>query len=81
VDEALETMDDLRSRLGESQARCREMEELLRKFTQGEEDPSRLVSRLARLEEENTDLLDRIRRGREGTDRLLARIRFLEEQA
>ncbi len=81
VDEALETIDDLRIRLGESQARCREMEELLRKFTQGEEEPSRLLSRLASLEEENVDLLDRIRRGREGADRLLARIRFLEEQA
>jgi CHASE3 domain sensor protein len=56
------------------------MRELLRKFTEGEEDPARLMTRLRTLESGNQELLDRLQKGKGGVDRLLARIRFLEEQ-
>jgi hypothetical protein len=56
------------------------MEQLLQKFTEGEEEPTRLLTRLRTLEEENQELLERMKKGKEGVERLLARIRFLEEQ-
>ena len=77
---AVTQLKDLRSRLDQSQQEGQEIKELLRKFTEGEEDPTRLLSRLNELEAENQDLLERLKRGKEGVERLLARIRFLEEQ-
>ena len=56
------------------------MKELLRRFTEGEEEPTRLLSRLSDLEAQNQELLNRLKTGKEGVERLLARIRFLEEQ-
>jgi predicted RNase H-like nuclease (RuvC/YqgF family) len=81
VDRAVARLRDLRSQLDEARAEGTEMKELLRQFTQGEEDPSRLLSQLRGLEEENQELLLRLQMGREGVERLLARIRFLEEQS
>ncbi len=70
----------LRRDLRTARERSLEMQELLRKFTGGEEDPSKLLARLQALESENEDLVGRLQRGKEGVERLLARIRFLEEQ-
>jgi predicted nuclease with TOPRIM domain len=73
-------LKDLRHRLDQAQEEGQETKELLRKFTQGEEDPARLINRLKQLEAENEELLERLKRGKVGVERLLARIRFLEEQ-
>ncbi|MFH1765134.1 MAG: hypothetical protein ABIF09_13180 [Gemmatimonadota bacterium] len=73
-------LTELRDRLVRAREEGREMKELLRKFTGGEEDPAHLMNRLGELEAENQELLDRMKTGKEGVDRLLARIRFLEEQ-
>jgi hypothetical protein len=81
VSGAVQQLKVLRGRLDEAQEEGREMKEILRKFTEGEEEPSRLLSRLKALEAENRELLDRLKKGREGVERLLARIRFLEEQS
>lgn len=80
VEATLSRIGALEGDLEEARRQASEMEDLLRKFTGGEEAPSEMVERLRRLEDENRDLLDRLDRGREGVRRLLARIRFLEEQ-
>ena len=77
---AVAHMKGLRSRLDEALGEGTETKELLRKFTEGEEDPAELLDRVGRLEAENRELLERLKRGKEGVERLLARIRFLEEQ-
>lgn len=80
VNGAVAQLKELRGRLDEAQDEGLEMKELLRKFTEGEEDPTRLITRLKTLESENQELLSRLRKGKAGVERLLARIRFLEEQ-
>jgi len=80
VETAVSRLKDLRVRLGKATSEGREMKELLRQFTEGEEDPSRLLTRLKELEAENQELLERLKKGKEGVERLLARVRFLEEQ-
>ena len=77
---AVAHMKDLRGRLEEALGEGAQTRDLLRKFTEGEEDPSEIMDRLRRLELENQELLERLKRGKEGVERLLARIRFLEEQ-
>ncbi len=81
VDAALAEVEQLRRRAAEIEAEHAEMTELLRRFTQDEESPGRLLTRLETLEGENADLRDRLERGRDGVKRMLARIRFMEEQA
>jgi chromosome segregation ATPase len=73
-------MAQLRDDLRAAQLQGRRMEEILRKFSGGEEDPASLAARLQELEAANRDLLERLSKGRAGVERLLARIRFLEEQ-
>ena len=80
VDSAVAQLKELRTQLDRAQKEGGETKELLRKFTEGEEDPARLISRLRDLESENQEFLDRLKKGKEGVERLLARIRFLEEQ-
>jgi predicted transcriptional regulator len=80
VDGAVVQLRELRTQLSAAQGEALEMKELLRRFTEGEEEPTRLLTKLRNLEEENEELMERLRRGREGVERLLARIRFLEEQ-
>lgn len=80
VEAMLGRVEGLRSDLQVARSKASDTKELLRKFTSGEEDPTRLMTRLQRLETENKVLLERLQKGREGVDRLLARIRFLEEQ-
>ena len=73
-------LKELRADLKRSQAEGMETKELLRQFTEGEEDPAQMLTQLEKLESENQDLLFRVKKGKEGVERLLARIRFLEEQ-
>jgi len=80
VEAALNRIQGMKEQLRESHARARELEALLKRFTGGQEDPSALLGRLQRLEDENGVLAERLRKGRDGVQRLLARIRFLEEQ-
>ena len=80
VEAARARIMELRTQLTAAQKQGAEMEELLRKFTGGEEDPAHLISRQKELETENQELSGRLRKGREGVERLLARIRYLEEQ-
>lgn len=77
---AVNQLKALRADLAQAQDEGLEMKELLRKFAEGEEDPSRFLGRLKTLEVENEELMERLKRGKEGVERLLARIRFLEEQ-
>ncbi len=81
VSELLAELERLRLRTRRAEARVRDVEALLRRFTRGEEDPARLQIRIREVREENEALRARIREGREGVDRLLARIRFIEEQS
>jgi len=80
VGELLARTEARRSRLRQAEERARELEVLLRKFGQGEEDPSDLQDRVAALKRENQELRARVAKGRDAVQRLLARIRFLEEQ-
>lgn len=80
VDSTLAKVSGLQQELDQAQSQVKEMRELLRKFSAGEEDPARMTARLQELEEENGELLGKLRQGKEGVERLLARIRFLEEQ-
>jgi chromosome segregation ATPase len=76
----LERLRSLRARAEESEARERDLQELLRRFTGDPEEAGRLLGRMRELQAENTDLRERLARGREGVERILARLRFLEEQ-
>jgi len=80
VDATLGRMEALRADLHVTRKQAAAGKDLLRKFTDGEEDPSRLMARVQRLEGENKVLLERLQQGKEGVERLLARIRFLEEK-
>lgn len=80
VDGAVARLVELQSQLHEARDEGQEMKELLRQFTGGEEEPTRLLTRLKTLESENEELLERLQKGKAGVERLLARIRFLEEQ-
>ncbi|MEX0979909.1 MAG: hypothetical protein WDZ89_02375 [Gemmatimonadota bacterium] len=80
VGRALERMSALQRRATGAEARVRDLEALLRRFTSGDDNPARLMDRLRLLQEENDELRARLNEGREGAERLLARIRFIEEQ-
>lgn len=69
-----------RARAREAEERSRELETLLRRFADGDENPAGLQTRISELRKENEDLKARVRKGRDQVERLLARIRFLEEQ-
>ncbi len=74
-------MEELDRELAAARAQARSLEEQLKRFTSGEDDPSEFLTRLHRLEAENQVLLERVRKGRAGVDRMLAQVRFLEEQS
>ena len=80
VGRLLDRADRLRERTRAAESRVQDVEELLRRFTKGEEDPSSLLDRVRIYESEARDLRERLERGRQGVERLLARIRFLEDQ-
>ena len=77
---AVERLRSLRARAEGAEARARDLEELLRRFTGDPEEAGRLLGRLRAMEAENADLRARLGKGREGVERMLARLRFLEEQ-
>ena len=70
----------LRRRAKEAEERAERIDELLREFADGTQDPAALARRVTELESENEALRARIRRGREGIDQIVARIRFLEDR-
>jgi predicted RNase H-like nuclease (RuvC/YqgF family) len=84
LEAAVGRLIDERVRLGlrtrTAEARVRDLEALLRRFTRGDSDPVSLQRRLAEVEAERDELRGRVQEGREGVERLLSRIRFLEEQ-
>jgi len=71
---------ELERRLQDAEERVGRLEELLRRFTRGEEDPATLQAQVIELRVENEALRTRMEEGREGIDRLLTQLRFLEEQ-
>ncbi len=80
VGEALDRMQELRTRASHAEGTSAELSEMLKRFTGDEGEAGRLLTRLRTLEAENAELRDRVQKGREGVERLLAKIRFLEEQ-
>ncbi len=64
-----------------AEARVRDLEVLLKRFTKGEVDPAALQARISSLEEEEAELRRRLMEGRTGVERLLSQIRFLDERA
>ncbi len=80
VGETLQRLHELEARAVEAESRGEEFAEMVKRFTQDEGEPSRLLTRVRTLEQENADLRERLEQGREGVERLLAKIRFLEEQ-
>lgn len=80
VGRLLDRADRLRERTRAAESRVEDVEELLRRFTKGEEDPSSLLDRVRVHESEARDVRERLELGRGGVERLLARIRFLEDQ-
>lgn len=80
VGSALERLRALRARAEEAEARERDLQELLHRFTADPEEAGRLLGRMRALKAENEELRRRLDKGREGVERMLARLRFLEEQ-
>lgn len=80
VARALERIRTLESGLEAARARRDEVEQLLARMADGEENPAHMQERLNTLEGDNAELRRRLDEGREGVERLLAKIRFLEEQ-
>ena len=80
VKTALLQVRTLGDRARTAEARSKELEALLDRFSAGAEKPGEYVERLRALDEENGDLRGRLANGRETAERLLARVRFLEEQ-
>lgn len=81
VGRLLDRLETTTMRAEAAEARAEEMGTLLKRFTADEGEAERLLSRLERLERENTELRGRLQEGRDGVDRMIARIRFLENQA
>ncbi|MEX2531448.1 MAG: hypothetical protein WD960_11810 [Gemmatimonadota bacterium] len=79
VGKLLAERKQLVARASRAEARIRDVEALLRRFTTGDEDPAEWRSRLETLQRENAELRERLDGGRESVERLLARIQFLEE--
>jgi predicted nuclease with TOPRIM domain len=80
IGDMLDRLTWMNDRMSLAEEKSEELEELLRRFTGHEVEPGDMVSKLRKLEEENSDLRARVDQGREGVERLLAKIRFLENQ-
>ena len=76
----LKQVSELSERADAAESRNAELSQLVKRFTGDEEEAGRLITRLKRLEDENTDLRGRLVSGRAGVERMIARIRFLESQ-
>ena len=63
-----------------AEAKSAELSELVKRFTGDDAEAGRMLTRLKRLEDENSDLRGRLDQGRAGVERMIARIRFLENQ-
>ncbi len=80
VAKAADRLGELSRRVEEAEARSRQLQELVGRFTGNADEAGQLLTRLGRLDEENADLKARLEEGRAGVDRILARIRFMEDQ-
>jgi len=80
VGQALARLNDMSTRAQAAEAKGAELTELVKRFTGDEAEAGRMLTRLKRLEDENTELRRRLDEGRAGVDRMIARIRFLENQ-
>ena len=80
VGDMLDRLAWMNERMSLAEEKSEELEELLRRFTAHEVEPSDMVSRLRKLEAENADLRSRVDQARAGVERLLAKVRFLENQ-
>lgn len=80
VAKAADRLHELSRRVEEAEARSRQLQELVGRFTGNPDEAGEILTRLGRLEEENVDLKARLEEGRAGVDRILARIRFMEDQ-
>jgi Mg2+ and Co2+ transporter CorA len=80
IDSTLEEIRRLRERLASAEDQSKEMDEMLRGITDGEQSPRDMLRQLHHLEKENHELRGRLGEGMESVDRLLARVRFLEDQ-
>ena len=67
-------------RKAKTEAKSAELSELVKRFTGDDAEAGRMLTRLKRLEDENSDLRGRLDQGRAGVERMIARIRFLENQ-
>jgi predicted nuclease with TOPRIM domain len=76
----IERLEGAEVRASEAEGRRKEVEELLRKMTDGKADPAAMSERLGELEAENADLRERVDRGLAGVERVLSRVRFMEDQ-
>jgi len=79
ISRALGRIRELERELGRTRARRDEIEGLLQRMSEGDENPARMSRRLKLLDKENGDLKARIEAGREVAQRLLARVRYLED--
>ncbi|HSM05468.1 MAG TPA: hypothetical protein VK858_12690 [Longimicrobiales bacterium] len=79
IDRALGRIRELEVELHRTRTRRDEVEGLLQRMSEGDENPARMAQRLKLLDQENGDLKRRIEAGREIAQRLLARVRYLED--
>jgi len=80
VGHILDRLADMTTRTEAAEAKGAELSELVKRFTGDDAEAGRMLTRLKRLEDENTDLRRRVEQGRAGVERMIARIRFLENQ-
>jgi predicted RNase H-like nuclease (RuvC/YqgF family) len=80
VSRALARIRALEARVQAAEHRRGEVEGLLTRMADGDENPADMQARMKTLEAENEDLRRRLDEGREGVERMLAKVRFLEEQ-
>jgi predicted RNase H-like nuclease (RuvC/YqgF family) len=80
VDRLLRNHAELQARLVQTEARLRELEQMLGRLGRGEVDVAGMSTELEMLEAQNSALRARMEEGREAVERLLSRVRYLEEQ-
>lgn len=77
---ALDRLGSATKRARAAEAKSAELSELVERFTGDEAEAGRMLTRLRRLEEDNSNLRARLDQGRAGVERMIARISFLESQ-
>ena len=80
VGEALKRLAIATKRAEAAEKKSAELNQLMSRFTNSPAEAGEVLTRLKRLESENTELNRRLKEGRAGVERMLAKIRFLESQ-